>query len=285
MLIVFFETGKIMTKTINLLLLLILLIHSKGQSQTLDTLVNVGNHQLHFKIIKGKGTPILFESGNGDDASAWKSILEDIHKNTGATLITYDRAGLGKSEIDTTNISFKQEAKNLENALKKLGYEKDFFLVAHSFGGFYASLFSHNNQSKIKGAVFIDVATPCFTTKEWAENYKKTLSDENWKMIKGHMLGLYYVLQNFADIADYMSTRYISIDIPLTLIVAENLPNENTLKTDEDRKNWLKCFKELGSLPNCKYVLAKDADHHVWEKRPNLVVKEITDLYTQTGAR
>ncbi len=111
-----------MTKKLNLFLFLILLIHRKGQSQTIDTLVNVGNHQLHFKIIKGTGMPILFESGNGDDGTVWEKLLKPLYDSTGATLITYDRAGLGLSEIGTLNISFKKEIKDLEGGLNKLGY-------------------------------------------------------------------------------------------------------------------------------------------------------------------
>lgn len=271
-----------MFRPVSLLLLFLTLSITNIQSQTTDTLISTGTHQLHFNIVQGKGTPILFEAGNGDDASVWTPILKDINNETGTTLITYDRAGLGKSGIDTTDISFQQEVNDLENALAKLGYTNDFFLVAHSFGGFYASLFAHENQSKIKGAVFIDVTTPCFTTKAWAVDYKSSISDQNWKMIQQYRVGLYYVLQQFPEIADYMSTRYIPKEIPLTLIVAENLPNENTLKTAEDRENWVKCFEEFGHQPNHSYVLARDADHHVWVKRPELVVKEITELYLKT---
>ncbi len=130
-----------MIKISHLFLLLILLGWNKAQSQTIDTLIDVGDHYLHFKIVKGNGTPILFESGNGDDGSVWEDILEPIQDSTGATLITYDRAGLGKSEIDTMSINFKQEIKDLKYALKKLGFNKDLFIVSHSFGGFYSTLF------------------------------------------------------------------------------------------------------------------------------------------------
>jgi hypothetical protein len=41
----------------------------QGQSQTKDTSVDVGQYKLHFNIIKGKGIPILFESGSGNDGS------------------------------------------------------------------------------------------------------------------------------------------------------------------------------------------------------------------------
>ena len=60
-----------MPKAIKFSLLLTILICSQGQAQTLDTLVDVGTHQLHFKIWPGEGTPILFEAGNGDDGSVW----------------------------------------------------------------------------------------------------------------------------------------------------------------------------------------------------------------------
>lgn len=94
-----------MITKIKILLFIILLSCTKGQSQTIDTLISIGKHKLHFEIMKGNNTPIIFEAGNGSDGSVWKPILQSIYKATGATLITYDRAGLGQSEIDTTKIN------------------------------------------------------------------------------------------------------------------------------------------------------------------------------------
>lgn len=173
-----------------IILLSVIAFHC-GQAQTIDTLINVGGHKLHFYIIKGKGIPILFESGNGDDGEVWKPILQNINNETGATLITYDRAGLGQSEIDTTKISFKQEIKDLNKALKKLGYKYDYFLVAHSFGAIYASEFVQRNKGKVKGTVFIDVATPCQLNNEVATRIKNSISEDNWKMLKQYKIGLY----------------------------------------------------------------------------------------------
>ena len=256
------------------------------QAQTVDTLISVGSHQLHFKIIKGNDHAILFESGNGSDGSAWENILNPIHEATGATLITYDRAGLGKSEIDTMEVSFRQEVTDLNKALKNLGFKKDFFLVAHSFGGMYASEFANTNKGKISGAVFIDVSTPCNLNHAYTTKVQNAISPENWKLIKQHKAGLYFVLSKFPEIADYMSERYISNSIPLTVIVAEHYkPTPQIGETAQDMLHWKKCLETLGNLPNHKYVTTKNTGHKVWEKDPQTVIEEIAKLYNQTLAK
>jgi pimeloyl-ACP methyl ester carboxylesterase len=173
--------------------------------------------------MKGKGTPILFEAGNGDDGSVWQPILVDIHKETNATLITYDRAGLGKSEIDTNKISFVNEIKDLEAALKKLGYSKKLFIVCHSFGGYYASLFTYRNIKEVKGVVCIDVATPCFFTQEWSDHFVESIKTEDWEMIKKYKLGLYYVLSNLTATSIYMTDKFLTSKTQATMISAENI--------------------------------------------------------------
>jgi len=256
--------------------------HGKVQSQTIDTLVNVGTHHLHFKIIKGKGIPILFESGNGDDGSVWEPLLQPLLESTGATLITYDRAGLGQSEIDSLSISFKQEIKDLQCGLKKLGYSKEVFIVSHSFGGFYATLFANKNKKKVKGAVLIDIALPCFMTAEWSKTFVDSISNENWGLIKKHKLGLYYVLKDLESISAYMANKPLPKSLPATLIAAEKiLP----MVKKEEEAEWRECLKSFGLPSNHRYVLAEKAGHKVWMDNEKLVIEEITKLYEKVAAQ
>ena len=46
----------------------------------------------------------------------------------------------------------------LEEGLKKLGYDDDIILVAHSLGGFYSTLFASRNEQNVKQVVFIDAS-------------------------------------------------------------------------------------------------------------------------------
>lgn len=265
-----------MVKYLTLSLFLSFFTFFKSYAQDLDTLIRVDNHQLHFKIIQGTGLPILFESGNGDDGTVWEEILKPLQKVTGATLITYDRAGLGKSSIDTTKISFKKEIQNLEYALDQLGYSEEIFIVCHSFGGFYSTLFSRRNKKKVKGIVLIDVARPCFTTKEWSKNFTDAISDEDWKMIKEYKLGLYYVLKDLAGISNYMSKKSLPKKIPATLIAAEKIM---PMVKKEEKESWKACLEAFGTPTNHRYVLAKEAGHKVWKDDATLVIREIMILY------
>ena len=264
------------------LLIFMTFISWEANSQVTDTLVNVGNHRLAFKIIKGNNPPILFESGNGDSGSIWENIVQPIHDSTGATLITYDRAGLGRSEIDTSNISFKQEINDLNMALISLGFDDHIFLVAHSFGGIYASEFARRISDRIIGGVFIDVSTPCQLTTEYANRVYTSISDENWSMIKQYKPGLFHVLDKFPDIAAIMTNRNFPDSIPLTVITAEHYkPNPHIGETEEVILLWKECLKNLGELPFHKYVTTKNTDHKVWEKDPKTVIDEISQLYNQ----
>ncbi|MEL6560978.1 MAG: alpha/beta hydrolase [Bacteroidota bacterium] len=271
-------------KSFKLLILFVFLFYSNGQSQVLDTMMKVDNHLLHFKIIEGEGIPILFEAGNGDDGSVWEPILKKIHEETGATLITYDRAGLGKSSIDTTNISFTREIKNLKLALARLGYQKKFFLVAHSFGSFYASEFALINKGNIKGAVFIDVATPCGLNVEYATRIEEAISQENWALLNEYKTGLFYVLKEFPEISKYMAKRFISNSIPLTVVAAGvRNPTKEIGETEQDMINMTNCLKAFGSLPNHQYIPVPKAGHKVWVQSPEIVINEIAALYKQVS--
>ena len=253
------------------------------QAQEIDTLVQVDSHKLHFKIIKGTGTPILFESGNGDNGNVWDALLADIHEATGATLITYDRAGLGKSSLDSARISFKQEVKDLGTALKGLGYDSELFIVAHSFGSFYASAFTRSADHAVKGAVFIDVATPCAFDVAYATKVKNAITPALWKVIKQYKKGLYYVLQDLPETAEYMTDQFMPGTVPLMVIAAGiREPNSQIGETQVDMTEFTQCLESLGNRPGNKFILVKEAEHKVWAQAPELVKKQIIEHYQKT---
>jgi len=48
---------------------------------------------------------------------------------------------------------------------------------------------------------------------------------------------------------------------------------------EDEKEKWINCCKELGTMHNHNFVIAKNADHKVWEKNPTIVIDEIVKLY------
>lgn len=256
--------------------LLLLGVIIKGQSQNIDTLVDVGKYKLHFNVLKGKGIPILFESGAGNDGSVWDTILRPLHDSLGVTLITYDRAGFGKSEIDTTDLNIITEIEGLEIALRKLGFVNKYFIVAHSLGGNYAMAFTQRNSNKVVGGVFIDIVSPCFMTESKALEVKNIFHD-SLEVIKKESPGFYFIVKNYEHTSMVMREAAQSLKIPMTIICADTPPFQGS-----DSIAWKQCMKIFAEgFKNRKYLLAKNCGHYIFIENPKLVIDEIIKQYNE----
>lgn len=244
-------------------------------AQTVDTLIDVGTHRLHFRIVKGISSPILFEAGGGDNATIWAKQVVPVHQQTGATLIMYDRAGIGQSEIDTTRINLINEVEELEIALKKLGYFEQLVIVAHSFGGTYATFLSERNQDVVKGVVFVDCNLACFNTAATAKYLTDSYQDR-MAALKTQSIGTYYSLLHYQESNALFRRVSFPASIPATVISSEVAPFTGPLGV-----RWKACQQQFGRASNHHYVLAKGSGHYIHRDKPKLVNDEIVSLYKQ----
>ncbi|WPU96333.1 alpha/beta fold hydrolase [Mucilaginibacter sabulilitoris] len=240
---------------------------------TVDTLIDAGGYRLHFHIIRGAGVPILFESGGGNDGTVWNQLLNPIAGITGATLITYDRAGFGKSEIDTNKHGILNGIKGLEIALKKLGYEGNIMLAAHSLGGFYATLYASRNPEKVKAAVLFDAAHMCFYNDKRVKA-TQAIIDRQVKSKKDP--GNYYISMDFLNTIEVMRKAPFPLNIPVLDIVSDKTPFSDST----DIRDWKRCHQDFGeSNPNRKGMIAYGTGHYIFEDNPALAVEAIVNEY------
>ncbi|MDO8317546.1 MAG: alpha/beta fold hydrolase [Flavobacterium sp.] len=253
----------------------------KSQSQTIDTLVDVGNHKLHFNIIKGSGIPILFEAGAGSDGRVWNSILKPIADITGATIITYDREGLGKSTINTVDTEDSKHGMlnsllDLETGLKKLGFNKQIMLVSHSFGGYFSTLYSVRNPNLVKSIVLIDVNHNFMEKFVESDLKKQELLIPEWKKNK---LAIYYMAANIRETVKMMS----EISIPQNIPVVDLVSGIPSFKETEKVEHWKECHKNfVASHPKSVGITAFECGHGIWFDNPTLVITTIAKSYAET---
>ncbi|WP_282050402.1 alpha/beta fold hydrolase [Maribacter aquivivus] len=252
-----------------------------AHSQTIDTLVNVGGFNMHFNIMKGEGTPILFEAGGGDDSSVWAPILERIHQVTGTTLITYDRSGFGQSELNTklkndSDFDIENGIKELETALAKLGYNNEIILVSHSYGGLYNLLYANKHPKKVKSIVLIDATLSDF----WNEDFlamRDMFVDIN-TIPKG--TGDYYLNFNYNEIMRSLRNTQFPNNIPVTNI----FPDKSAPVYPEEYSNrWKKVHVDLGiQNNNVTNIIAESSSHAIFNDNPALVINAIVKAYSET---
>ena len=261
--------------------LMILFYSVSMYAQRLDTLVNVGGYKIHFSIMKGEGTPILLEAGAGNDGSIWNGIFEKIHKATGTTVITYDRSGFGKSEL---NPNLKNESdfgivngiKELETSLSKLGFDNEIVLVSHSYGGLYNLLYASKHPNKVKSVILIDATLSNF----WNEEFL-TMRDNNFDISAIEKpSGDYYLHANYNETMRYVRNLHFPENTPIINIFPENSFSD---APEIFTNRWRKLHKEFGDLKdNVTNIIAKGSGHYVFQDNPALVINAIIKAYSIT---
>ncbi|HEV2478139.1 MAG TPA: alpha/beta fold hydrolase [Puia sp.] len=255
------------------------LIAGSARCQTYDTLVDVGGHRLHFHITRGTGMPILFEGGAGSDAAVFDTILKPIEAITHATLITYARAGFGQSELDTSNHVLEkhgllQDIEGLETALKKLGYDKNLVLVAHSYGGFCATLYAARHPSNVKAAVLIDANLACW----FLDSYVDSITQLRKKLFANRtdiVWANYYAAMNLPNTVALMRKTPFPANIPVIGLVSEiNFPDSAMAA------RWRECHRQFAAAePNREDITAHGCGHFIFRDNPPLAITAIIKAY------
>ena len=254
---------------------------SHAQEVTLDTLVDIGGYNIHFSIIQGEGTPILFESGAGNDGSVWEAIAKDVHDVTGTTVIYYDRSGFGISEL---NPNYKNDADfgiengilELEKGLIKLGYFNELILVSHSYGGFYTTLFS----SRISNKVLYNVRVDANLSGQYTEDIlMKAEQDNSVNEMKDKNLGMYYLGINFANTVRLMQ----KIEYPKTIPAIDIISPIQRHHTDDEWNLLIKTHENFVKEESNRIgIIAYGSGHYIFKDNPGLVLNAIVKAYTNT---
>jgi len=123
------------------------------QYPPLGQMVDVGGYRLHL-YCTGQGSPtVVLESGLGGPALQWTLVQQKLEKST--RVCSYDRAGLGWSDVGPLPRTSQQMVKELHTLLHNAGIEEPYVLVGHSLGGFNVRLFAHDYPSETAGIVLV----------------------------------------------------------------------------------------------------------------------------------
>src|ERR687893_2596105 len=120
-------------------------------------MVDVGGYSLHINCV-GQGSPtVVLDAGSGGFSAQWVRVQQEV---TGTTRVcSYDRAGMGWSEMGPEPRDARQITSELHTLLGKAGIEVPYVLVGHSFGGMYVQTYAARYPDEVAGVALVDSST------------------------------------------------------------------------------------------------------------------------------
>src|SRR5262245_44176596 len=130
--------------------LLLLAVGPKTDTRMID----VGGHKLRVRVMGTASPTVVLEAGFDSTLESWSDVLPQIARF--ASVVSYDRAGLGGSEAGPEPRSYKQIADELHTMLQRGGFAPPYVLVGHSMGGALVRAFAYQYKNDVAGLVFVD---------------------------------------------------------------------------------------------------------------------------------
>jgi pimeloyl-ACP methyl ester carboxylesterase len=255
-------------------------------AQAVEKLVDVGGYNLNFRIIQGEGLAILLEAGGGMDSTEWNALAPRLARETGATVIAYDRAGFGKSDLPETKYDLHEDTAALWRGLRTLGLDKDLILVGHSYGGFLIRFEAAEQPNAVRGLVFVDPFTVEFVDTlgiEYCNNHPmmgklpfdtsrpETLN--KWQRASVRMVGA--PGSNLAEKIAVMRKAVIPEGIPVRVITA----GIAFLPKPEEQKAWRESHERFtASIKGAMLVVADKSGHMILFSQPDLIVSVVSEV-------
>ncbi|HDR7897731.1 alpha/beta hydrolase [Bacillus pacificus] len=235
--------------------------------KSIEKYVQVDDFRMYSRVFQGKKLQpvIIMDAGYGDYSKAWEHIAEELTEF--GTVLTYDRAGLGKSGVSSKRRISSEMIKELRSCLEKLQLKPPYIFIGHSFGGINARLFTTFYPENMMGVVLVD-STP--------ENYKEAFLP----IMSPEFQEAYY--KQFVHESSYeefmfslgeadkhcQSTR----DIPLVVLAA----GKKAFYSQDAQIKWLQLQEELLRLSNKnKLIIAEQSGHYIQKDEPHYMIDAI----------
>lgn len=121
-------------------------------------LVDVGGYRLHLDCQGSEAPTVVLDSGFLDSLEQWDKVQPEVAKFT--RTCSYDRAGIGWSDIGPKPRTAEHQAIELHTLLNQAGEHSPFVLVGHSYSGLIARMFASMYPTEVRGIVLDDVVAP-----------------------------------------------------------------------------------------------------------------------------
>jgi pimeloyl-ACP methyl ester carboxylesterase len=240
---------------------------------------DIGGYSLYAEI-QGEGSPtVIFESGGGNESDVWKLVQPEIAKIT--RTLSYDRAGLGKSDKSPLPRTSREQVRELRALLDKAEVKPPYIFVANSYGAFISRIFADTYPDEVSGVVFVDGTNEKLPEYVF-ENvsffklllYKlATRSKPDGSLNEFHKSGREVKEAGKRDGLRNTPVVVLASDVNITAKQFANSPFSGAVS------HWMTWQKELAALSDkSKQYIIYGSGHMIHQENPEVVISAIKRL-------
>jgi pimeloyl-ACP methyl ester carboxylesterase len=236
-------------------------------------LVEAAGYTLNLVVTKGDSAlpTIILESGGGADSRQWAALQPQLAAQTRATVVSYDRPGLGLSPLPTKPFNIVEEADALRQAINSIGLGQRVILVGSSYGGLLIQLWASRAPNSVQGLLFLDPNSPAAALSIRAFTNERPLSDPKTPQQRA--------MARIEAAGDARFTAVYAHPLPIEVPVIV-LSAEKPLFTDTQAAEVFRLSHELlaASVRKGKRIIAERSAHNIAGDRPDLVITSVKEL-------
>ena len=263
---------------------------SVNDKTSMEQLVDVEGRKISCTVY-GQGAPtVVLISGFNAEQSYWNPVIPKLIDK--ATIVTYDRPGIGKSEKSNLPLHAEQSAKDLFTLLQKTDAPKPYIIVGHSIGVGIARLFTSMYPEDVGGLILEDGS-------------HESLLDEQLKILKGKDLQVLKEMasktsrsanpQNEAEYREETNEQLRNSGplprIPYVVITSGDRSNAlPPIFSEQARQDLIKLGMDLQQklvnlIPGGKHIIAEGVGHNIHNEKPEILVDPIIEMINKIQAR
>lgn len=246
-------------------------------------MVDVGGRKLACTRY-GKGAPtVVLVSGFRAPQRYWNPVIPALAEVT--TVVTYDRPGIGESELGTAPNHGAQAAADLHRLLAVLAVPKPYVVVGHSYGGRIARLFAAAYPADVAAIVLEDS-----THEDLLDEQLKALEGKDREQLAAMSAPFRQRVPNPSGEADYMLDTVEQLraakplpHVPLVVLAATRglgIPDvftpEGTARLKEVNLGMQR--RTAGLVPGGRLIEVPDVGHNIHVDRPRALLDPLLEL-------
>jgi pimeloyl-ACP methyl ester carboxylesterase len=238
-----------------------------------------------WSSVRGAGSPaVVFEAGGGEDSSVWRELESEVGERDAVRTMLYDRAGLGRSPASPPPYRIDGEADALRLELDRHGITAPVVLVAHSYGGFVATIVAATD-ARVAGVVLVDANLAGFFDDARIERLLATYRPQ-FRALEEAAPELARVMIPVIEAYPATVARLREVEIPAAMPVVDIVAERTWVETQEEIHAMRQAHRDfVAASPHRRAVFADGSGHHVMRDRPDVVLDAIAEVVAAVRAR